>query len=478
MALFALASGAALQLGAYGGRRIGLHSAALGRAPCGRGAGGRVGLGARPRPVGHGGGVVCMSHWPLCAAMRGLCWLVAAGVRCYKAAIRRPIHADDRPMNGNRVDTAATTRAEELRSFLFLSVVMAPVLAVVMVVRLRLPGLDVPARRRPARAVEHDVQRTTNCTSPAWSCIRRRARCRAWRERDRARCPAPGARRVGQRQAGRDARGATRRRDDRPRWRASSACDGVLSAALVYQCADTPRRDERGDSRCRCTAGVHPAVRRGRGRGAVAGIPLPGAGAAGAAADAAGVKWSQGAVPLLRHRLRRDGGRQGQPRRRHARRPAGRGQPRPQLRQGLLPVQDHVRRGPPDDAAAAHEGRQVRQGRRVRSRVSWDTGLRRDGRAVQARAQGQGPDRGRHVRLRPVDRLGGLRGAQADEGRLPLATTSTPTRATAWPRPRWASCAPSASTSRWAATTTSRPPTRSCCGARTWPRCTRSCGRG
>ena len=32
--------------------------------------------------------------------------------------------------------------------------------------------------------------------------------------------------------------------------------------------------------------------------------------------------------------------------------------------------------------------------------------------------------------------------------------------------------------SRWAATTTSRPPTRSCSGARTWPRCTRSCGPG
>ncbi len=42
---------------------------------------------------------------------------------------------------------------------------------------------------------------------------------------------------------------------------------------------------------------------------------------------------------------------------------------------------------------------------------------------------------------------------------------------------RWASCAPSAWTSRWAAMTTSRPPTRSCCGARTWRRCTRSCGR-
>ncbi len=55
-------------------------------------------------------------------------------------------------------------------------------------------------------------------------------------------------------------------------------------------------------------------------------------------------------------------------------------------------------------------------------------------------------------------------------------TTSTPTPATAWPQ-RWsASCAPSASTSRWAAMTTSSRPTPSCSGARTWPRCTRCSG--
>ena len=105
-------------------------------------------------------------------------------------------------------------------------------------------------------------------------------------------------------------------------------------------------------------------------------------------------------------------------------------------------------------------------------------GLRRDGRAVQARAEGQGPDRGRHVRLRPVDGLGRLRGAQADEGRLPLQQPR-PQRAPLHGLGRaWASCAPSAWTSRWAATTTSRPPTPSCCGAPTWRRCTRSCGRG
>ena len=67
----------------------------------------------------------------------------------------------------------------------------------------------------------------------------------------------------------------------------------------------------------------------------------------------------EGAVPLLRHGLRRQRRREGRPRRRDARRAAGRGEPRRQLRQGLFPVQDHVRRGPPDDAAAAHEERQA-----------------------------------------------------------------------------------------------------------------------
>ena len=35
--------------------------------------------------------------------------------------------------NGNRVDAAATTRTEELRSMLFLAFVMAPVVAVAVV---------------------------------------------------------------------------------------------------------------------------------------------------------------------------------------------------------------------------------------------------------------------------------------------------------------------------------------------------------
>jgi nitrate reductase NapA len=55
-------------------------------------------------------------------------------------------------------------------------------------------------------------------------------------------------------------------------------------------------------------------------------------------------------------------------------------------------------------------------------------------------------------------------------------TTSTRTHATAWRRRSWASCGPSAWTSRWGATTILRRPMRSCFGARTWPRCIRSCG--
>ena len=59
----------------------------------------------------------------------------------------------------------------------------------------------------------------------------------------------------------------------------------------------------------------------------------------------------------------------------------------------------------------------LRQERRVRAGVVGPR-VRRDGRAVEARAEGEGPDRRRHVRLRPVDDLGRLRGAQAHEGGL------------------------------------------------------------
>ena len=71
--------------------------------------------------------------------------------------------------------------------------------------------------------------------------------------------------------------------------------------------------------------------------------------------------------------------------RRHPRRHAGGGQSRPQLREGLLPLQDHVRQRPAHPAAPAHEERPVRQGRRVPARLL-GPGLRRDGAAVEAGA--------------------------------------------------------------------------------------------
>ena len=127
----------------------------------------------------------------------------------------------------------------------------------------------------------------------------------------------------------------------------------------------------------------------------------------------------EGAVPVLRHRLRRQRRGQGRPRGGHPRRHQGRGQPRAELRQGLFPVEDPVRRRPPDDAAPAHEGRQVRQERRVRAGVVGSR-VRRDGRAVQARAEGEGAHGGRDVRVGAMDGLGRLRRVEADEGRVPV----------------------------------------------------------
>ena len=67
--------------------------------------------------------------------------------------------------------------------------------------------------------------------------------------------------------------------------------------------------------------------------------------------------------------------------------------------------------------------------------VSWDEAFDVMAAEGQAGAQGQGPDRDRHVRLGPVDDLGGLCRDQADARRLPLQQSRSRTRATAWPRP-------------------------------------------
>ena len=52
--------------------------------------------------------------------------------------------------------------------------------------------------------------------------------------------------------------------------------------------------------------------------------------------------------------------------------------------------------------------------------------VRRDGRAVEARAEGEGADRGRDVRLGAVDGLGRLRRVEADEGGLSQSNNLDP----------------------------------------------------
>ena len=117
-------------------------------------------------------------------------------------------------------------------------------------------------------------------------------------------------------------------------------------------------------------------------------------------------------MPLLRHRLRRHGRGEGRPRGRHARGHAGRSEPRPQLREGLLPLQDHVRRGSADHAVDAGARRQIRQVSRASAGLM-GSGLRRDGTPVEARPQGEGAQGRRHVRLGPVDDFRGLCSHQA-----------------------------------------------------------------
>ena len=107
--------------------------------------------------------------------------------------------------------------------------------------------------------------------------------------------------------------------------------------------------------------------------------------------------------------------------------------------------------------------------------VSWEPGVRRDGRAVQARAEGEGADCRRHVRLRPVDDWEGYAALKLMKAGF-RTNNLDPNARHCMASAASASCARSAWMSRWAATTISRPRTRSCCGARTWRRCTRSCG--
>ncbi len=159
-----------------------------------------------------------------------------------------------------------------------------------------------------------------------------------------------------------------------------------------------------GRDRCRGRRG-HPAAGNG-------------ARATGAAQGQRRHPLGQGAVPVLRRGLRRARRHPERPRGRHSGRPGFAGEQGPQLRQGLLPVEDHVRKRPADDAAAAQEERRLRQGGRVHPGIV-ERGLRRDGGEVEGGARRQGPDGGRDVRLRPMDDLGGLRRVEALQGRLP-----------------------------------------------------------
>ena len=130
------------------------------------------------------------------------------------------------------------------------------------------------------------------------------------------------------------------------------------------------------------------------------------------------IEMGQGAVPVLRHRLQRDGGDQGQSRGRDPWRHQVGGQSRAQLREGLFPFQDHVRPRPPDQADAAQDQRQIRQERRVHAGVVGRS-LRHHGGEIQggaekARARAasacSAPGNGRSGKAMPPE---------ADEGRLP-----------------------------------------------------------
>ena len=127
----------------------------------------------------------------------------------------------------------------------------------------------------------------------------------------------------------------------------------------------------------------------------------------------------QGALPLLRHRLRRDGRGQGRPV------VATHGDIHAEVNRGLNCVKGYflskIMYGADrlTTPLLRMTRRRVRQGRRVHA-GHLGPGVRRHGREVQGRAQGQGAVRRRHVRLGPVDDLGGLRRQQAVQGRLPL----------------------------------------------------------
>ena len=172
-------------------------------------------------------------------------------------------------------------------------------------------------------------------------------------------------------------------------------------------------------------------------------------------------------MPVLRHRLRRDGRRRARAGRRRARRRGQPGQPRAAVREGLSPAGPALRRGPPALPAAA-------QRRRLGfARISWDEALDLIATRVRRDAEAARPRRRRHVRLGPVDGVRRLRRAEMGQGRPAQQQPRTQRPAVHGERRVGLH---HAVPERRADGLLRRPrprPTTSCSGATTWPRCTR-----
>ncbi|CAH2808464.1 MAG: periplasmic diheme c-type cytochrome, NapB [uncultured Caballeronia sp.] len=142
------------------------------------------------------------------------------------------------------------------------------------------------------------------------------------------------------------------------------ALPGVYSASLVYQHHEDIEALAR---RFAMSLTRRSFIKQTAAATAVsaAGVVLPvfaaGANKTVVAIAEADVTWSK--APCRFDKMRRNRGRESRQGRGDAEQPAGRSEPRPELREGLFPLEDHVRRGSSHHAAAAHEGRQVREGR-------------------------------------------------------------------------------------------------------------------
>ena len=192
-------------------------------------------------------------------------------------------------------------------------------------------------------------------------------------------------------------RPAPRSRTSCPR---SDRLPGVLAATLVYHEVTTP--EALGEPAVQLTRREAIKAKAAGLAALAANVTLP-----AAAQPVPGgienleIKWSKAPCRFCGTGCGVMVGRQGGPGGGDPRRHPGRGQPRPQLRQGLLPLQDHVRRRPPDHAAAAHAERRAtprtassRRCPGTRRSTSWPSRpsaccARRDRRAVGMFGSGQ-----------------------------------------------------------------------------------------